>query len=287
MLYERNEIVEIREENNKKGVYASFPCEEDNSYDYLLLEDIPNIVFIPEFIQSYKNARIKECNISFTTKYDPNDPYNIKLTASANDTHGESVIMDLQAIVDKLCLSAYELMDLDEYQEIQELKSNAINSVASKLLEGEGILISNKYDFMGKIIDKQNNVVGIIDSFDIKIENENYITVNLNKVVSYFALKDIEVKAIKFPTGRNVLEINDFEIIESDEGILRNYVLKAKIAFTSEDSSQELLGIGRQFINDPETFFDNRAQLLTSKEEIFKQDDIKNTVSDLFDDFEL
>lgn len=287
MLYEKNQIVEITEENNKKGIYASFPCEEDNSYDYLLLEDIPNIVFIPEFIQSYKNARLEKCGISFTTRYEPSDPHNIKLMASVNDTQGQSVTIDLQTMVDKLCLSAYELVDLDEIKEIQELKANAINELTSKLLAEEGTLISNKYDFMGKIIDKQNNVVGIIDSFDIKITDETYPTINLNKVVSYFALKDIEVKAIKFPTGNHVLEINDFEIVESDESILRNYVLKAKIAFTSEDSSQELLGIGRQSVDDPETFFDDRAQLLTSKEELFSQDNIKDTVNDLFDDFEL
>lgn len=287
MLYEKNTIVEIKEENNKKGIYASFVCEEDNTYDYLLLEDINKIIFIPTFILSYKNTKHENVCISFSTEYDPSDPLNIKLIASANEIEVNDSTIELQTVVDNLCLSVYEMKEFGDYPEILYLKNKAIKSITSKLFSEQGILMNSDYDFIGRIIDKNNNIVGIIDSFSIDISDLSYVSIKLNNIVSYFSLKDIDVKSIEFPTGKYMLKFNDFEIIKSDNSFLKNYTLKTKLAIIEENTAQNLIKVDKNFIDDEESFFDNRAQLLTDKEEVFKENNTNNLVEDLFDDFDL
>lgn len=287
MLYEKNEIVKIREEGGKDGIYASFPCEEDNNYDYLLLEDIPNIVFIPEYMQSYKNAKCKKCCVSFSSLYDSSNPNNVKLIAKINDIASDGSVIELQTLVDKICLSTYQGLDLDQYDEIIRLKTDAINKISSVMFEQNGLLINSKYSFIGKIIDNNNNIVGIIDHFDVDIKDENNLSINLYNVVSYFALKDINVKTIEIPTGKCTLKINEFEIMKSDESMLRNYELKVKIAIVDEENSQDLIGVGNKPVIDDESFFDDYAKMLTKKEELFNKDETQNTIYGLFDDFDI
>lgn len=288
-LYERNSIQQV-DLTGKEGIYASFPCEEDGTYDYLLVEEVSKAVIVPIKVDIINKATCKsgKAEISFICEFiKHNDPINVHVSAMMNGYVGKHANIEIQDFTDALCSTIYENNPFEEHELIQEVKRKAIEELMKECFEYTGeLVIDKKYDFVGRIISTNNEVIGIINSFETSLSEKKEFLISLNDVVSYIALKDMNISKIEFFTGYYEFSINDFDIISNTEGIIRQYKLKVNSCY-SNPSNNPIIGETNNNILDYDFFFDERSELLASKESIFNIDNSsQNIVSDLFADFD-
>lgn len=287
-LYERNSIQNI-ELINKPGIYASFACEEDNTYDYLLLEEISRAVIVPIEMDTINKVTCKKgrTEIAFSCEFDRNkDAINVKVYALLNEFRAKPAEIEIQDFTDALCSTIYDNKPFEEHEYIEEVKRKAIDNLMNEMFKSTcELAVNQSYDFVGKIMDINNQIVGIINSFLVSTENNDFI-ITLDKVVSYMSLKDIDVSKIDFLTGEYSLVINDFEILDNIEGIVKTYKLKVKNCYSKESNEPIIAETSKQII-DYDFFFDERALLLADKSAVFKNNssDMK-AISSLFADFD-
>lgn len=286
-LYERNSI-HYSEQDKGEVIYVSYQCEDDEQYDYLLLSNI-NKVSLQQ--TSIKTLNLSTCNIdtkpiSFECAFNKDiDNTNIEISASINDFNGTPVKVELQTFVDELAASIYENNTIEQSEHISKAKVNAIAQLQADYFNETGNIVSNfLYNVVGKIVDTNGNIVGIINNFNTCIEN-NKMVFTLNNCVSYIPLKDIDVSKIEFITGKAKLIINSFEIISSSEGTLKQYQIVANNAY-SEETDEPIIAETIYDIYDDDFYFDTRIQLLSDKEKLFESTNVSNNVNDLFDDFD-
>ena len=267
----------------REAVFASFMCEEDNTYDYLLLEDIGKVVIN---MTKVKMVSEKGNSITFSCDYDKDvDPIHVKVSAMLEDYKASPALIEIQDFVDGLCYTIYNNLSFEEDEKISNVKNQAINNLANELFIDTGRIIFGKtYNIVGRIINNNNDVVGIINNFNTSIDEYYEFSMDLNNVISYIPLKDMKVSKIEFLTSKCEFVVNDFELIESTEGIVRQYKIKVHNCY-SRPSSEPIIAETNTNIIDYDFFFDEREQLLSDRDKIFEN--ISNDeISSLFDDLE-
>lgn len=288
-LYGRNSIQQV-DLTGREGVFASFMCEEDGTYDYLLLEEVSKAVIVPIKVDSINKATCKsgKTEISFICEFNKEiDPINVNISAIINDHKATAAKIEIQDFTDALCETIYENSPFEEHELIQEVKRKAIEELMRDCFAYTGELVADKkYDFVGRIISTNNEVIGIINSFETSLSDDREFLINLNDVVSYVSLKDMDVSKIEFFTGHYTFVINDFDIISNTEGIIRQYKLRVNNCYSSP-SDESTIAETNNNILDYDFFFDERSELLASKETIFNTNNSnQDIVNDLFADFD-
>lgn len=286
-LYERNSI-HYSEEEKDDIVYVSYPCPEDGTHDYLALRNIYRVFLC---VTNHKVFDLSTCSLEETMVHygcdyhRPKDSSNIYICASIEDFTGNPSKIELQTFVDELAESIYDNKNIDEYKGVIEAKGNALLNLKDSYFNEKGVVLANSsYNVVGRILDKDDNVVGIINNFSTLQDNKDMIF-SLNNCVSYLSLKDVESPTIEFTTGKINIVITDFDIFTSVEGVLRDYQIKINNSHI-ELSNKPIIAESISDINDHELFFDERADLLSAREKVFKTNDASNNVDTLFDDFD-
>ena len=288
-LYERNSIQQV-DLTGKEGVYASFVCEDDGTYDYLLLEEVSKAVIVPMKVDIINKATCKngKTEISFVCEFNKDiDPINVNVSAIINDHKATAAKIEIQDFTDALCETIYENSPFEEHEAILEVKRKAVEELMRDFFAFTGeILADKKYDFVGRVVNTDNEVVAIDNSFETSLSEDNEFIINLNDVVSYVSLKDINVSKIEFFTGHYIFVINNFDTIGNTEGIIRQYKLKVTNCY-SVPSNEPIIAETNNNILDYDFYFDERAEMLASRESIFNiNNSDQNIVSDLFADFD-
>lgn len=288
-LYKRNSIQPV-DLTGKEGVFASFMCEEDGTYDYLLLEEVSKAVIVPIKVDSINKATCKsgKTEISFICEFDKNiDPINVNVSAIINDHKATAAKIEIQDFTDALCATIYDNSSFEEHELIQEVKRKALEELMRDCFAYTGELVADKkYDSVGRIMSTNNEAIGIINSFETSLSDDKEFLIRLNDVVSYISLKDMEVSKIEFFTGHYTFVINDFDIISNTEGIIRQYKLRVNNCYSSL-LDEPIIAETNNNILDYDFFFDERSELLASKETIFNTNNSnQDIVNDLFADFD-
>lgn len=280
--YERNSI-QVADLMGREAIFASFMCEEDDTYDHLLLEDIHNVVINMTQINMVSE---KSKNVTFSCEYDKDlDPINIKVSATLDEYKSSPALIEIQDFVDGLCHTIYNNLPFEEDERINNVKNEAINNLVNECFIDTGrMAFGRTYNIVGRIINNENEVVGIINNFNTSVDINNDFIMSLNDVISYIPLKDMRVSKIEFLTSKYAFIINDFEIVESNEGIARQYKINVKNCY-AKPSSEPIIAETNTDIIDYDFFFDEREQLLSDRDKIFNS--ISNDdMSSLFDDLE-
>lgn len=284
-LYERNSIQLI---DNEEAVYVSYPCEDDNEYDHILVSNLSKVAINIHNIKMYNiiNCNIDNTDISFECKYDKViDPVNVYLYACKDDFKSTPVKIELQDYVDSLAESIYKNDDFENIDKIKEAKQNAISNFMNDIFNLTGQISAQYiYDTVGRIIDKNGDIISIINNFETNIDDG--ITVfSLNDCVSYIALKDIDTPKIEFITNHVKITIDKFTILSSSEGMFRQYKIIVNSAKIENTTEKQIAETNTEIINE-DLFFDERVRLLSDRNKVFSNNTKSNDIEDMFSDFD-
>jgi hypothetical protein len=281
-LYERNSIQIV---DKRPVVYASFPYEEENCTDYIYLENIKKVILTPLELKTW-NIYERSKFINFSADYNEKDGIYATIKATYNNISLSEKI-EIQTFIDCLASSVYENTEFQKKKEIVEIKNRLTENIKKELFIEKGILCDNySYNFVGQVYDKDNNLIALINNFSTEADKDNRSLLNLFNVISYLSFKEMEIKSINIYTGKTLIVIKNFDIVKSNEGILKQYQIK-HIDIDSEDNSEKSIIDSEENIDDKEQFFDKYEKYLTNKESIFKKVSDEDNINDLFSDFEL
>lgn len=276
---ENNKIVLI---DNKQAIYGSIPCPSDNEYDHLFLKDISNITLTPMKLKCFRgnNIKIDNTDINYTLSHDTNK-VSLKLLYDANMQYD----IELQAFVDLLFDSVYSEINITEHDTVKQITKELIDKHYISLLDKQ-ILIDNKqYHIVGRILDKNNNTIGIINSFNVESDN-NQLYIRFNDIISYFPISHLEINKIEFFTGTMCICIHNIDVINSMNGTLKT--MKCKILkYNITQSNASIIAESVTQIKNEETLLTQRIELLKGNEDLIeKTTHQNNNISNYFDDFD-
>lgn len=276
---ENNKIVLI---DNKQAIYGSIPCPSDNEYDYIFLKDISKITLAPMKLQCFRGANITidETDINYTLSHDSNK-VSLKLLHNDNMQHD----IGLQAFVDLLFDSVYSEINITEHDVIKQITKELLNKNYISLLDEQILIDNSQYQVVGRILDNKNNVIGIINSFNIESDN-NQLYIRFNDIISYFPISHLEINKIEFFTGTMCICIQDIDIINSMNNTLKTMkckILKYKII----QSNASIIAESVTQIDNEEAFIEQRIELLKDNEDLIEKTTHQNNdISNYFDDFD-
>lgn len=288
MLYERNSIHMITDDGvTEKGVYATFPCEDDGEYDFLFLKNISMVSMYAEPVDFINNANycVKKNRVTFRIQFNEElDPNNVAFIASIEEFDSTPVYLELQSFVDELVATIYENVTFDSSEVIKSLKKEAIEKLVIEYFQSTGeIAVNELYNTVGRFVDNNGETVMLCNNFYVNAD-DGKATLTLNNCVSYMPLKDLSVSKIEFTTGSAKLVINDYEIIESKEGTLKTYVIKVKDMYT-EKTDEEPIAETSSVVDD-DLYFDTMTALLGEREKVFSSTSANDSFENMFDDFD-
>lgn len=281
MTFVRNTIQNFED---GKGMCVSFPCEIDGNVDYLLLDNIKNVVLRPVDVNVFdiNTCNIKEESVSFSVDCEEENAI-VVIAPAVKEFYGPSVNMEMQQFVDDLARSIYENKRIEKVSTVSELKTKAVEGMAQLHFEEEGVIqINQAYNTVGRVIDKNGKVLMVINSFTVN-RNDDETHFSLNDCVSYITLGNMESPTIEFYTGKVRFAIDKFEIVKGTEGLLKHYVVNVKNASVEQNLKDKIAETVLD-IENIDNFFDMRTALLSEREEIFKENN--NPTEGLFDDFD-
>lgn len=284
-LYERNSIQYV---NNEEVVYVSYPCDDDNEYDHLLLSNLSKVAVATHNIEilNMANCNIDSIDISFECEFNKDiDNKNVYLYACKDDFRAEPVKIELQDFVDSLAESVYKNDDFENIDKIKEAKQEAILNFRNDIFKATGQVSAGYiYDVVGRVVDVNRDTITIINNLETSIEGDN-IVFTLNDCVSYMPLKDINVSKIEFITEQVKFVITSFAIESSTEGMFRHYKIIANSVYV-EETTELPIAITETDIRDEDLFFDERVKLLSDRNKVFDNNSNSSDVEDMFSDFE-
>lgn len=276
---ENNKIVLI---DNQQAIYGSIPCPNDNEYDYIFLKDISKITLAPIKLKCFRGNDIKidNTNINYTLSHDTNK-VSLKLLHYDNMQYD----VELQAFVDLLFDSVYSEINITEHNTIKQITEEFLNKNYIPLLEKQILLDNKQYQIVGRILDNKNNIIGIINSFNVESDNDQ-LYIRFNDIVSYFPISHLEINKIEFFTGTMCICIHNIDVINSMNGILKT--MKCKILkYNITHSNTSIIAESVTQIENEEIFLAKRIELLKDNEDLIEKTTHQNNdISNYFDDFD-
>lgn len=284
----RNNIVMVKENNkSKEAIYASFPFEDEEEHDHILLENIKRIILRPE------NAEVLfkfESDIDLNNKIDYTFDINYKnkkeviLTAKLYDKE-VNITLETQFLIDEFIRSIYEHTSLDE--KLINYKNILLQSLAKMVYNDNIIFLNEEYNKVCKIY-LDDKVIGIANKFIFnKNEKSNEYYLQLSEVASYISIKNLKNIIIEVPLNNKAVIIDKYMIVDHMEGMLKRYRFAIDDNFRIIDKKDGFIpAVENSDILDTEQIFDILSVHLTEKEKILlnnEKKEIKNMFLDVFD----
>lgn len=283
-------IMDDVDDHGKKAIYVSYPCIDDNEYDYLLIEDIEQIRLKPttdiQYVDYTQGNQIAYLNdeMLYQICYDEdNDPTNVYIKAIFNNAESISNAIVLQDFADAVARKCYTNTQIDLNPYIMEAKHSAFNNLKDHLFVTRGILLENKsYDVVTMFIDNNDHKFMLSNKLGVT-EMDDGLVLEFFGCVSYMPLKDVEVKEIIINTGQVSIRINDYAILNSNDGFIKQYGIKVLKMDVQQSIEQP---IELPLTESDDSYFDEASLLLADRAVLFNIDNNDDVVQDIFDDFD-
>lgn len=278
--FAKNQIVSS---NGEDVIFVSFLCPEDNERDEISLEELKKIML--------SNVKIELGAISYSIDYDKEDLKVIvtgRLDGSTTDFCSK---VDLQEFVDEFATSIYNDKSFNDSAVIKKVVEHISSQMVYELFQSEGRITSHIPYLTPVMIYSGDKTLLCAQSIEF---NNKEKTVSIYGGVSHFSLKDIEFDKITVITNKMNIELTGdadllsdtekkLEIIDSEEGIVKKYVIKYENVNVVENKSEVPYEVSLDYMEcDKEEFFDRYVKFINSKEEILNNE----SVDDLFDDLD-